>query len=156
MPGRVRRLRGGRHVAPEFALRWLDAHLEACAALGKPLALTEFGRQPAGLARAAFYGALYAHAERRMAAGAPPAGTAFWTAAARGYPDYDGFTVRLPPGADDDGAGAAFVAHAATLAALGGDAPGACLPPPNRPGNPAKPARAPVLDDRRLKDVKLG
>ncbi len=107
-----------------FALRWLDAHIDACAALGKPLALTEFGRRPAGPARAAFYGALYAHAERRMAAGAPLVGTAFWTAAARSYPDYDGFTVRLPPGSDDDDAGAAFVAHAAALAALG-DAPGA-------------------------------
>lgn len=38
-----------------FARRWINSHVDACAKLGKPLVLSEFGKKPAGPARAAFY-----------------------------------------------------------------------------------------------------
>lgn len=42
-------------VALRFARHWINAHVDCCAGLGKPLVLTEFGKKPAGAPRAAFY-----------------------------------------------------------------------------------------------------
>lgn len=42
-------------AALRFARRWINAHVDCCARLGKPLVLTEFGKKPAGPLRAAFY-----------------------------------------------------------------------------------------------------
>ena len=50
---------GGQQCSEEgalrFARRWINAHVDCCAKLGKPLVLTEFGKKPAGPPRAAFY-----------------------------------------------------------------------------------------------------
>jgi len=43
------------NAALRFARRWINAHVDCCARLGKPLVLTEFGKKPAGPLRAAFY-----------------------------------------------------------------------------------------------------
>ncbi len=42
-------------AALRFARRWINAHVDCCARLGKPLVLTEFGKKPAGPPRATFY-----------------------------------------------------------------------------------------------------
>lgn len=42
-------------AALRFARRWINSHVDACARLGKPLVLSEFGKKPAGPERAAFY-----------------------------------------------------------------------------------------------------
>ena len=46
---------GSEEGALRFARRWINAHVDCCARLGKPLVLTEFGKKPAGAPRAAFY-----------------------------------------------------------------------------------------------------
>jgi mannan endo-1,4-beta-mannosidase len=47
---------GGDEAALRFARRWINAHVDCCAArLGKPLVVSEFGKKPAGPARSAFY-----------------------------------------------------------------------------------------------------
>ena len=38
-----------------FARRWINVHVDVAADLGKPLVLTEFGKKPAGPARAEFF-----------------------------------------------------------------------------------------------------
>ena len=53
---------GSEEAALRFARRWINSHVDACAALGKPLVVSEFGKKPAGPARVAFYekvGALF-------------------------------------------------------------------------------------------------
>ena len=42
-------------AALRFARRWINAHVDCCTRLGKPLVLTEFGKKPAGPPRATFY-----------------------------------------------------------------------------------------------------
>lgn len=114
-----------------FALAWLDAHVAACRRAGKPLVLSEFGKQGGEGARGPHLTALLARAADHMAAGAPLAGTAFWTAAARSYTDYDGFNIYLGPedrraaaaaaAGQGDGAAtaaAAIMQHAAAVQAL--------------------------------------
>ncbi|KAL4532417.1 hypothetical protein Ndes2526B_g08318 [Nannochloris sp. 'desiccata'] len=89
----------------EFAVGWLDAHVEACAnILRKPLILSEFGKQRAvgtnsnsiTTAREVYFQAIFNRCLNHMQQGRPLAGSMFWTAAAKSYPDYDGFTIYLP------------------------------------------------------------
>lgn len=77
-----------------FSLKWIDAHVNLCRVLGKPLVLSEFGKKLGGRGdREEFYAALLERCVKHMRAGAPMAGTAFWMAAAPSYPDHDGFSV---------------------------------------------------------------
>jgi mannan endo-1,4-beta-mannosidase len=116
-----------------FSLAWLDAHVAACRRAGKPLVLSEFGRKAGEElggegAREAHLAAVLQRALDLMRAGAPLAGTMFWTAAARSYTDYDGFTIYLGPedrekvGEGQGGgvatAAAAIVQHAAAVQTL--------------------------------------
>lgn len=61
----------GEEGALRFARRWINAHVDCCARLGKPLVLTEFGKKPAGPPRAAFYQKVCTDAPFRMPAGLP-------------------------------------------------------------------------------------
>ena len=67
---------GGQQCSEEgalrFARRWINAHVDCCARLGKPLVLTEFGKKPAGPPRAAFYQKVCTYAPSRMPAWLPP------------------------------------------------------------------------------------
>ena len=39
-----------------FARRWINCHVDCCSSsLGKPLVVSEFGKKPGGIPRAAFY-----------------------------------------------------------------------------------------------------
>ena len=58
----------GEEGALRFARRWINAHVDCCANLGKPLVLTEFGKKPAGPPRAAFYQKVCSDAPFRMPA----------------------------------------------------------------------------------------
>lgn len=84
-----------------FALSWLDCHVALARRLGKPLVLSEWGKQrgkaaeveaAGGSARAMFYAQVLGRCVQHMQAGGL-AGTAFWMMAAPSYPDHDGFTV---------------------------------------------------------------
>jgi mannan endo-1,4-beta-mannosidase len=78
----------------EFAMGWLDAHIDACAnILKKPLILSEFGKHGA---KNVYFEAILSRCFNHMQQGRPLAGSMFWTAAAESYPDYDGFTIYLP------------------------------------------------------------
>lgn len=52
----------GEEAALRFARRWINAHVDCCARLGKPLVLSEFGKKPAGAPRAVFYQKVGSHA----------------------------------------------------------------------------------------------
>ncbi len=84
----------------EFAVGWLNAHVEACTgALKKPLILSEFGKQRStttGCGREVYFQTVLSRCLEHMQDGKPLAGSLFWTAAAESYADYDGFTIYLP------------------------------------------------------------
>ncbi|CAL5222551.1 g4932 [Coccomyxa viridis] len=95
-------------AALRFARRWINAHVDCCTRLGKPLVLTEFGKKPAGPPRATFYQKVYDTAFGNALCGRPLGGILQWMVASGTYPDYDEFTCRIPgtedpcgcPGAD--------------------------------------------------------
>ncbi|PRW56628.1 Mannan endo-1,4-beta-mannosidase 1 [Chlorella sorokiniana] len=133
-----------------FALCWVDCHVALARRLGKPLVLSEWGKQRSvggeaaatgGSPRAAFYAQVLGRSVQHMQAGGL-AGTAVWMMAAPSYPDHDRFTVylssRQPGGSSVAGGGGGSQAgpapqprpgertaavirqHAATVAMLNG------------------------------------
>ncbi|KAK9820156.1 hypothetical protein WJX72_006760 [[Myrmecia] bisecta] len=85
-----------------FARRWINSHVDACATLGKPLVIAEFGKKNDDGLRAAFYEKVYGVVLQHAKSGRYVVGSCCWMIAAASYPDYDGFTVYLtPPSAAD-------------------------------------------------------
>ena len=94
----------------QFSLAWLDAHVAASSQrLKKPLVLSEFGKKKKERSvdedsREVYFKAVLQRCLHHMTktegggSGGGLSGSIFWTAAARSYPDYDGFTVYLCKG----------------------------------------------------------
>lgn len=99
----------------EFALRWLDAHIETAAALSKPLILSEFGKKGNDKDTARYYEAIYTRIEDGLRRHQPIAGSAYWLLAASTYPDYDGFTVYLEDSCPNPQTAMAIQKHASRL-----------------------------------------
>ncbi|KAG2425378.1 hypothetical protein HXX76_013792 [Chlamydomonas incerta] len=91
-----------------FMQSWIRSHATLCAGrLNKPLVLSEFGKRDPG----SYHGRDCSHHLNRTdafkevldccmglaMAGGPLAGVCAWMLAARQYPDYDGYTLKLGP-----------------------------------------------------------
>eukprot|EP00198_Chlamydomonas_reinhardtii_P000888 XP_001690223.1 carbohydrate hydrolase-related protein [Chlamydomonas reinhardtii] len=102
-----------------FMRSWIRSHAALCGErLNKPLVLSEFGKRDP----MTYHGRDCSHHMNRMeaftevldccmelaTAGGPLAGVCAWMLAARQYPDYDGYTLKLgPPSTTPAGAGGA-------------------------------------------------
>ncbi|KAG2493965.1 hypothetical protein HYH03_007895 [Edaphochlamys debaryana] len=123
-----------------FMRGWLHTHAALCGGrLGKPLALTEFGkREPRSyhgrdcafnMDRTQVYEEVLDCCLELAAGGGPLAGVCAWMLAARQYPDYDGYTLKLrpepPPKISDTPSAAALAAEPASPTAAAAAIPAA-------------------------------